>query len=241
MRKLFCLMVLSLASQPAFGQTATQPLIYEITANGFHYGAFSVTYVEQETTYDMTATADAQGLFGFMLRAHYTGTASGVLQNSATRQSEVFEATSKRIFKSRTSRVTFSQGVPKSVKISPKKHRTEMSDPAKITHPVMDPLSYLAGMVINRGDACPAVGDLYDGRRVTRISFVPRPDTKADLICDGTYDIVAGPDHSLRKGYRRFGVVLVYARAVGGELTLRKADFISGRNLIELALQEDAK
>ena len=107
-----------------------------------------------------------------------------------------------------------------------------MSDAALITDPRLDPLTFLGLFLQDRTAGCPAPGNLYDGRRLTRVVFTPVAAEPDRLTCDGVYEIVRGPDHSIRKGFRRFGVVLEYDLAHGGRLD--EVRFRSGDSLILL-------
>ncbi|NOX73365.1 MAG: DUF3108 domain-containing protein [Alphaproteobacteria bacterium] len=208
---------------------------FEIRANGFRFGDFLVVLEEDAQTYRVEVSAEARGVFGFMLRARYSGTSTGEKRPDGTRLGLDFKARSSRIFADRTQQVTYQDGQPKTVFILPLKRRTALSDPLKVTGSFNDPLSFLANLVANPGTTCPAPADLYDGRRITKVTLEPGLPEPNSLTCTGTYEIIEGPDHSLQKGVRRFGLTASYGRDLTGILLLKSVKFESGGNEILLS------
>ncbi len=211
MRSLFLILfVLFPLSAAAVSQESPLNIRFEIRANGLRFGELSVDMSQAPTGYSVAVTANAQGLAGLLLRAHYHGNSLGVTDESGTMTATGFSASSKRIFKHRNAQVTFTDGRPVSVVMDPFKDRTELSDPKLVNIPVLDPLSFLALMVFHKTDGCPVARDLYDGRRQTRVSFSESKSESGDTLCTGFYEIVKGPDHSIIDGVRRFGIVLTF-------------------------------
>jgi hypothetical protein len=208
---------------------------FEIRANGFRYGDFLVVLEEDAQTYSVEVSAEARGIFGFMLRAKYSGTSKGQKRPDGLRQGLDFKARSSRIFADRTQQVTYQDGQPKTVFILPLKRRTALSDPQKIVGNFNDPLSFLANLVANPGTTCPPQADLYDGRRITKVTLEPDLPEPDSLTCTGTYEIIEGPDHSLQKGVRRFGITALYERDLSGVPMLKSVKFLSGGNEILLS------
>jgi uncharacterized protein DUF3108 len=208
--------------------------LFEIRANGFRYGDFSVVLSEDARTYQVDVTAEAKGIFGFLLQAKYSGSSSGTIKPNANRQGTEFTARSSRILVNRTQSVTYQSGQPTTVSVLPPRRRTALSDPQQISGKYNDPLSFLANLVENVGPNCPASANLYDGRRITKVTFGSETLQSSTVTCDGIYEIVDGPDHSLQKGVRKFGVVSRYDRGETGALTLNSVDFESKGNVITL-------
>jgi len=223
------------AVNAAQAQTVTpRDFLFEVRANGFRYGDFLVSLRETGKTYSVDVSAQATGIFGFLLRARYSGTSTGEIGADGTRKGVVFWASSSRIFANRTQRVTYLKGRPQTVSILPLKRRTTLSDPTEIAGNFNDPLSFLANLVANPGTTCLPPADLYDGRRITRVMLTPAPSKPGTLICSGSYKIIEGPDHSLQRGVRQFTVRATYDRVPVIGLKLERVDFESNGNIITL-------
>ncbi|GEM_PF-2002461 len=236
-----CLLILTAmlaggALAPASAASRDVTAIFQVTADGWRLGELAATYAETGDNYEVTLKGGARGLWGFLLQASYDGRALGTRDATGQPVSKLFEAKSHRIFKSRHQKVDFAAGKPVAVLIDPPKDRTEMSDPTLVGDQRTDPLSYLGVFLQNRLSGCPEPGNLYDGRRVTRVSFNLVTSTSGRIACAGVYEIVKGPDHSIRKGYRSFGVRLEYRPAQEPEqgARLERVDFSSGSSVLVL-------
>lgn len=212
---------------------ATESAVFEITANGFYYGEMRLKYTDANQKYDFEVAAEAQGILGLLIRSKYSGSSSGRLGSLGNLVSNHFQARSKRVFKDRKSDVTFDNYKPIAVTVTPKKDHTPLTDPTTVTDKRTDPLSFLASLFHNTNIGCPLAGDLYDGRRLTRVSVAPVPAESGHIRCKGTYAIIMGPDHSIQSGKRSFNVELEYQKTTTA-LVLQKAWFTSGHNILEL-------
>ncbi|MFT4716676.1 MAG: hypothetical protein ACI9ZD_001406 [Paracoccaceae bacterium] len=210
---------------PAFAKS--DEYLFDIKANGFRYGAFSVISSQVATNYSITVNAQAQGLFGLVLQAKYNGRSAGMFAENGARISTAFKAHSSRLFANRTAEVTFENGQPTIVNINPAKRRTALSDPERIPGPILDPLSFLDSVMLLPDGTCPKNQRMYDGRRITVISFEKTTIKNGVLACQGSYEIVEGPDHSLQRGIRRFNVILRYARVDGVQWVIKSLEFTS--------------
>lgn len=236
MRPFAILLCLLLLPAPLSAEVR-EKAVFAITANTFRVGDMTLDFQETDGRYRFEVSSWATGIFGFITRSQYDGWSEGERRNGRLIPS-AFEATSVRIFKNRKVRVAFSpEGKPQSVDISPVRDRTAKSDPTTIPAGRIDSLSYLAMLFLPAGNTCPEPADLYDGRRMTRLDLSPMPAPDGRLTCTGTYRITEGPDHSLRKGHRSFGVKLDYRR-MDQSLRLERAWFTSGDNVVEL-IRED--
>jgi len=206
-----------------------------VTADGWRVGQLDASYREINTRYAVTLKGGATGIFGFLFQATYDGKTRGHLNAAGRHVPDVFRARSHRIFKTRHQEVDFTRGLPTKITINPARDMTALSDPALITDQRMDPLSFLGIFLEDRRQGCPKPANLYDGRRLTRVSFAEVPMSADTITCKGIYQIVKGPDHSIRKGYRKFGVVLTYKKGdTHGAARLDRVDFTSGSNTLVL-------
>lgn len=227
-------LLISIISGPGRAASPDVHAVFAVTANGWSIGELNASYTQTGNAYDVTLKGGAQGLFGFLLQATYDGHSSGHLNADGQPITDIFTATSHRIFKSRRQRVDFLNNRPVAVSIEPSRDMTELSDPALVTDDRVDPLTYLGQFLQDRTSGCPAPADLYDGRRLTRVSFNLVIGPADAIICDGEYKIVKGPDHSIRKGYRSFGVRLEYKMGDASAAHLDRVDFSSGGNTLVL-------
>lgn len=208
---------------------------FQVTADGWRVGQLDASYHETGTRYAVTLKGGATGIFGFLFRATYDGKTHGHLSAAGRHVPDVFRARSHRIFKTRHQEVDFTRGLPTKVTINPVDDMTGLSDPTLVSDQRMDPLSFLGIFLEDRQQGCPKPADLYDGRRLTRVSFAEGPVTADTITCNGVYQIVKGPDHSIRKGYRKFSVVLTYKKGdTQGAAHLDRVDFTSGSNTLVL-------
>ena len=222
----------TLSSEPA----RAAEVLYDVRANGFRFGEFRVNIERDAEGYFVTASADAQGLLGLLIRSKYDGTASGSIGPDGDLIPGKFSATSTRIFKRRSTQITFTDGKPTEVILSPLKDLTEYSDPTRISTGRLDSLSYLALMFVAPAQDCPATTDLYDGRRLTRVDFDPPAFEGGLTVCTGTYAIEAGPDHSLQADQRQFLLRLEF-QASGGSPD--QMDIVSGKNEVVFRKAQD--
>ncbi|MBZ0128677.1 MAG: hypothetical protein K8F59_06150 [Rhodobacteraceae bacterium] len=234
MRPFALMLCLLLLPAPLLADTSDKA-VFAITANGFRFGDMALDYAEAGGRYRFGVASQATGIFGFLTRSQYAGWSEGQIGEGGRLIPSAFAATSERIFKNREVRVSFApDGKPLSVDISPARDRTDLSDPASVPAGRIDSLSYLAMLFRPPDNSCPEPRDLYDGRRMTRIELRAEPGATGRLICAGTYRITAGPDHSLRRGFRSFSVKLDYRRTDEG-LWLDRAWFTSADNVVELS------
>jgi hypothetical protein len=205
--------------------------VFDILAGGLKFGTFVVQTTTSGIGYSIDVTAQANGVFGMLTRSKYKGRSRGVAQRNIPSH---FEASSSRIFKSRTTRITFVEGVPSLVTVTPEKDQTVLTDPNQIEIARIDPLTLIYRIEYSSG-GCPEKQYLYDGRRLTEVSFQVTKPMGDTVLCYGTYEIKKGPDHSLQKGVRQFQVQLIYQKMIGGILyELKDVQVISGNNKIRL-------
>ncbi len=206
-----------------------------VTADGWRVGQLDASYSETGRSYAVTLKGGATGIFGLLFQATYDGSTRGHLNAARRHVPDVFRARSHRIFKTRHQEVDFKRGLPVTVTIDPIRDRTALSDPGLVRDQRMDPLSFLGIFLQDRLGGCPKAANLYDGRRLTRVTFSEVAAPADTITCSGTYKIIKGPDHSIRKGYRTFGVVLSYKRGGTGRAAhLDRVDFTSGSNTLIL-------
>lgn len=237
MRRLVILLSFLLLPAPLFADIR-EKAVFTIAANGHHVGEMALDFQETDGQYRFDVASWATGIFGFVTRAQYDGWSEGQRTEDGLLQSSLFSASSERVFKKREVRVRFDAiGMPLEVSITPESDLTSHSHPALVPPGKIDSLGYLAMLFVPPAETCPEPADLYDGRRLTRIELLAEPAPKGRLICTGTYRITAGPDHSLRKGHRTFGVKLDYRRTDQG-LWLDRAWFTSGDNVVELSRED---
>jgi uncharacterized protein DUF3108 len=220
----------------AQGAQAAEKLVYDIRTNGFRFGELTVDYEATGQTYQVEVVADAQGLFGLLLRSRYTGRSTGVLGGGVTPLPDHFSASSRRIFKSRVADVWFEGQRPNRVSIRPARDKTPMSDPRKVKVTVIDPLTYLGQIVGMSTPDCPKTRALYDRRRQTRVSFMKTGTSAIEFTCTGSYEIVNGPPHSLQPKFRSFGLDLKYRQNGAADYRLIRVVFRSGSNEVVLNL-----
>jgi hypothetical protein len=205
--------------------------VFDILAGGLKFGTFVVQTKISGIGYAIDVTAEADGIFGMLIRSKYKGRSRGVAQRTIPTH---FEASSSRIFKSRTTRITFVEGLPSLVTVTPEKDQTVLTDPNQIKTTRIDPLTFIYRIEYSPGN-CPEKQFLYDGRRLTEVSFQVTSLKDGNIFCYGTYEIKQGPDHSLQKGVRQFQVQLIYQKLIDGILyELKDVQIISGSNKIRL-------
>ena len=203
-----------------------------IAVDGIPFGEMTVEERRDGPRYTVRVTGRASGLIGFFLRARYSGISAGLGRGPAARP-RLFAYDTRRIFRHRQVRIDYAGGRPVRVDISPASDRTPLSAPEAVRRPRPDPLAMLAGFFRPRTD-CPAAAEMYDGRRITRIGFAAPERVAGGFLCRGSYTILRGPDHSLRRGQRIFPITLRYAASRGGTGTLTRIEVRSGGDVLTL-------
>ncbi len=211
----------------------TQTAVFDITANGRAFGTMALDYRATATTYSLAVTAEATGLFGFLLRAQYDGQASGMISPDQGLVPLRFSAASERLFKRRNTEISFENNRPTQVTLTPKRDRTSLTDPSIITDTRTDPISLLAELFTWQSPGCPPPRRLYDGRRLSLVDISDATPSATGQTCRGSYQITQGPDHSLQSGKRRFGLAYHYEITANSQ-TLTGAEFTSGSTTILL-------
>lgn len=214
-----------------FAETTT----YNVTTNGFRFGNLTVTTTLADSTYSIAVTAQAQGLLGFLTQSRYFGSANGRMTASGP-QPVFFTARTQRIFKDRETTISFKNAQPNQVTLTPRKDHTALTDPNTVTDKRLDSLSYFHQMFTPPAGKCPVDGHLYDGRRLTQVSFQAPVVSITQTSCTGTYQITNGPDHSLQSGQRSYALVFDYAPAGGAPVRITVK---SGSNLVVLDAVKD--
>ncbi len=228
------LLLLALAQpvQAGSGGSSSASVAFDVRADGFRLGELTAQYKAAKGMYDVSVQAAAGGLIGFFLQARYTGESNGRLTAKGIPVPDVFTAHSSRIFKNRVQRVDFAKGKPTKVSISPRRDMTPMSDPKLVTDQRIDPLSYLGLFIQDRKSGCPKAADMYDGRRLTHISFIELAAGSNHILCEGFYEIIKGPDHTIQPGRRKFALEFDYKRSKGPLARLQTITVTSGGNKI---------
>ena len=209
---------------------------YHVTANGLNFGTLTVETGGEGADYSVNVEAEATGFLGAITRSHYVGNATGRFDPSGTPVPQHFHAVSERIFKHRDTEITFTDGMPASVVLTPEKDRTEFTDPATVPDRRLDSLSFFRTLFVTRPGTCPADSALYDGRRLLNVAFAPPEARDGAIRCAGSYRIEKGPDHSLQKGIRAFTLVLVYPPEGGAP---QRLSVTSGSNVVEITQTAD--
>jgi hypothetical protein len=230
-RLLFLVLLLAL---PAAAQA--ESFAYSVTANGLNFGTLHVETGGEGADYTVDVEAEATGFLGAITRSHYAGGAKGRLDPDGAPVPRIFHAISERIFKRRDTEITFADGRPATVALTPERDRTAFTDPATVTDQRLDSLSFFRTLFVTHPGTCPADGALYDGRRLLAVAFAPPEPRDGAIRCAGTYRIEKGPDHSLQKDVRAFTLVLVYPPDGGAPTTLTVT---SGGNEVALTRTSD--
>lgn len=129
------------------------------------------------------------------LRSDLASTPMGVFNGSfkGTSANGNFTGDSRSSRKTRVVKVAVANGRPTSVEITPEAERTPLSDPARVSQNVTDPVRAIAGLVEAQG--CPKTTAFYDGRRVVRLAPTGRKASGNTLVCEMSYTVIQGPGH----------------------------------------------
>lgn len=226
--RVFVICVLTSSSATASAAT------YKVTFNDLTFGEMQVELSADDKTYSITATAQAKGFLGMILRSRYEGQAEGKKMGGALRPDR-FYVKSDRVFKHRRTEIVFEDGRPTAVTLTPLKDHTELTDPTKVTDARIDSLSGLFALFSAEPGKCVGPLALYDGRRLLSVTFNPPTAGETVTTCQGYYAIDRGPDHSIQKGQRSFDLVFTYDPKGGAP---RSVEVISGGNTVRLDRQD---
>ena len=77
--------------------------------------------------------------------------------------------------------------------VTPTSEETPLSDPARVPTGVVDPVTAIGQLLTAKG--CPKIISIYDGRRAIALLPTGVETGETTLICNITYQVIAGPGH----------------------------------------------
>lgn len=166
----FCAVLLA---APAAAQS------FDVVLGGKVLGKLTLTQAGDTHTLASELAQTPMGVFN----GKFAGTSTG----------GVFVGDSRSSRKTRVVKIVMAGRRPTSVQITPSEEKTALSDPARVSEDVIDPVRAIAQLV--DASDCPAATAFYDGRRVVRLSPTARTADGATLICDMRYTVTQGPGH----------------------------------------------
>jgi hypothetical protein len=104
--------------------------------------------------------------------------------------------------------VLMDDGVVTEVTISPVSEYTALSVPDQVPAGLLDPLRAFRQLISVQD--CPALVQMYDGRRVIHLTTINAIQTQMGLQCDMAYKVIAGPGHLSPIGFKSASVSLMY-------------------------------
>lgn len=200
---------LMLAAAPLGAQT------FAVTLGGATLGQLSYELRGQTATLRSTFDNTPLGVFN--------GTFAGTSRGSAATSTFTGESRSSR--KSRIVTVEISEGRARETRVTPEHERTELSDVAMVPAGVRDPVRVIGALIGSAG--CPPQVQMYDGRRVVRLSPLAEARAGDVLTCELGYRVIAGPGHLSPLRITSARMQLRYATSAGAQ-QLRQLTLSSG-------------
>ena len=128
------------------------------------------------------------------------------LQTGETRRQLLARSNTTR--KKREVSVILDGEVVTDVVINPASENTPLSNAAQVPAGVLDPVRAFERVAEAR--QCPAVMQMYDGRRVVRLTPTLQTTTEIGLRCDMDYRVIGGPGHLSPLSFKNAAVSLIY-------------------------------
>lgn len=155
------------------------------------------------------------------------GAADGKFDAKLTRSGGATQFHSYSSGDDRTVDISWRGNQPVAVEVAPASERSNLSDPAAVRGPVLDPVRGFGALL--RVSSCPSGVRIYDGRRLSQVSTAQASPEEFDLLCKGDYRVVAGPKHMRPLGIGRVQIELGYRQSGGayrlGRMVLRSGPF----------------
>ena len=225
-----------LLALPAAGQEMDAR--YDLSMRGITAGQIVIRAREAGGAYAVNAAGQPTGLVGALSDYSYSGEAQGRVADgrlvaAAYAEREVDDG------KVTTTRMTFRGTTPAEVQIEPPREPRPYDVEPTAQRGVVDTLTGLYAVLrdTDRAGACAQSHDLFDGRRVARLSLGPA-EAGADgtIRCRGEYRRVAGYDPEDMARRPATPLTFVYGPA-GGEGRVRVVEVRSPSRLGEVVLR----
>ena len=145
--------------------------------------------------YEASARVRGRGLVGSFVDLDYDGYSEGRLGSDGMPQPQFFRSVRNDDDDGgRTTVIRYDGGTPVSVTASPPRPSRRWDIAPETQRGALDPISAGLAMIGDRavGEACGRTVDIYDGRRLARLSLGPRRSRGDFQVCSGNYRRIAG-------------------------------------------------
>ena len=166
------------------------------------------------------------------LRVNVTDSPMGVANGTFSASSKDVQMADGRVVrqylsdtprKGRTISVLHANGQVIETTVSPSGDATDMSVASAVPSGVMDTIAALNR--ITRGNSCPGTMNIYEGRRVIRLSLSGSANDGATQTCDIAYRVTAGPGHLSPLYIRNAQMQLTYTSGQLAQIVIGSGPF----------------
>lgn len=184
------LVTLLICIAPGLAAAGTTSATFDIHVGGIRAGVLSISGEERDGQYAAAGRLQSVGVIGAFRNVQYDAEVRGRVKEAELRPkrySETYRSGSDSDEKA----IVYRNDVPR---VRPKDERGRL-DPKKQTDTV-DPMTAIWGVLrdVGEGEACRFGGDLYDGKRRSRVVLKEPQRSQAAIVCAGEYRRVDGYD-----------------------------------------------
>lgn len=183
----------TLSALPALSATAEHK--FRLSIAGLSVANIVLEINTDGDSYEATAKVRGRGLVGSFVDLDYDGHSEGRLGPDGMPEPQFFRSVRKDDEDGgRTTMIRYSGGTPVSVSAEPPRPSRPWDIAPATQAGTLDPISTALAIIGDRavGEACNRRIDIYDGRRLARLSLGQRERRDNFWICPGNYRRIAG-------------------------------------------------
>jgi hypothetical protein len=204
--------------------------VFDVYVGGIRAGVVSISGEERDGRYAAAGRLESVGLVGAFRKVQYEAEVRGRLSGRKFGP-RTYSETYRNGRDTEEKEIDYRKGFPR---VRPKDAIGGRLDP-KEQDGTIDPLTAIWSVLrdVSEGDACRFSGDLYDGKRRSRVALGEPEQSGSGIACDGEYRRVAGyDDDDMEKPSFPFRVA--YGPAGDGRWQVERIDMesILGRGAI---------